>query len=675
MLRNLLLLITILFFHNSYSQSDTIPIIDSTFQIENVQVIGIRPTKNEPITLTTLKVDSLNYVPASDPFFLINRYTPNILSQSDNGSTHGYSYIKIRGLDQTRINFTLNGIPLNEMEDQGIYFSNMPNFINNIDQIQIQRGIGTSKYGTTSFAGSVNMETKSPLSKELKFGLGGGSYGTIFGNFGYSSGLLRNKFAFSSNISYLESNGFRYHSGTDGLNYFGQFAYFGKKNIIKVYEFTGVSRNGMSWLAPSDSILNFDIRKNLNSEEERDKFNQNLGVINWINYGIENLKFNSSVYINNINGEYTSYLDEDEHLDTLGRFGLNSYQAGLMSNIVYEKNSISINSGINYNYYQRRHTLSDNLYPDDLFYTNRGYKQDFITFIKFNKSFKDLNLFVDLQYRYVNFNYDKKMSHGWHFINPKIGVKYNKKDWNIYTSIAMTGREVTRTDLLNGYDNVDVINKTTLTSFEDTFNVNFKPERCYDLEVGGFFTKKGFTFSGNVYVMYFNNERISTGDINYIGLLLKSPTEKSIRTGLEMDMNYKYKGFSVATNLSVSKNKIYKWSDKNGNNYLNVSPFGSPRFTMNNTIEYSHKYFYVNLNGMFVSKMYLDNTQNEKFATPSYYLLNSNVGVKFKSLCISMIVNNIINTKYYLPGGLYMNRPAFYPGALRNYLINVQVTL
>jgi iron complex outermembrane receptor protein len=315
------------------------------------------------------------------------------------------------------------------------------------------------------------------------------------------------------------------------------------------------------------------------------------------------------------------------------------------------------------------------LYPDDLFYTNKGYKQDFITFVKFNKSFKDLNLFVDLQYRYVNFNYDKKMSHGWHFFNPKVGLKYSKKDWNIYTSIAMTGREVTRTDLLNGYDNVDVINKTTLTSFEDTFNVNFKPERCYDLEVGGFFTKKGFTFSGNVYVMYFNNERISTGDINYIGLLLKSPTEKSIRTGLEIDMNYKYKGFSVATNLSVSKNKIYKWSDKNGNNYLNVSPFGSPRFTMNNTIEYSHKYFFINLNSMFISKMYLDNTQNNKLTTPSYYLLNSITGVKFKSLCISLTINNIVNTKYYLPGGLYMNMPAFYPGALRNYLINVQVTL
>lgn len=663
MLRNILILVLTLFFYKSYSNDTT----NITQEIESVQVIGIRPLKKEPISLTTLKVDSLDYIKSSDPFFLINRYTPNVLSQSDNGNSYGYSYIKIRGLDQTRINFTLNGIPLNEMEDQGIYFSNMPGFLNNIDQVQIQRGIGTSKYGTTSFAGSINMETKSPLVSELKFGLGGGSYNTIFGNLGYSSGLLKRKFAWSSNLSYLESGGFRKHSGTNGLNYFGQFGFFGKTNIIKVYGFTGMSKNNMAWLAPSDSILKIDIRTNLNGEDEKDKFNQNFGSINWINYSLKSLKFNSSIYINNINGTYTSYIDPI----TLGRFGLNSYQTGLMSNIVYEKGTITVNGGVNYNYYQRKHTLADNLYPKDLFYSNKGYKQDFITFVKLNKSFKDLNLFIDLQYRYVNFNYDKNLSHNWNFINPKIGIKYRKSNWDLYTSIATTSREVTRTDLFNGYDDVEVINKNTLSAFGD----NYKPERCYDFELGGSFNTKGFKFLGNIYIMYFNQERISNGDINYIGLLLKTPIDRSIRTGLEIDVSYTHKGFFIGTNLSVSKNKIYKWVDVNGITYTNTDPFGTPRFTMNNLVQYTHEYFSININGQLMSKMYMDNTKNENLTSPMYYILNSTIGFKYKSLSVNTTVNNIVGSKYFLPGGLYGNRPAYYPGAGRNYSVNLQITL
>ena len=157
------------------SQTETLPLqtdslklltlVDSS-SLPSIEIVGIRSNPTDPVTTTKISMDSIRTTyQGGDPFFTINQWSPNVLTQSDNGSQYGYSYMRIRGFDQTKINFTLNGIPLNEMEDQGIYFSNMPGFLNNISNIQVTRGIGTSQYGTTSIGGSVDMETNSPLRK------------------------------------------------------------------------------------------------------------------------------------------------------------------------------------------------------------------------------------------------------------------------------------------------------------------------------------------------------------------------------------------------------------------------------------------------------------------------------------------------------------------------------
>jgi iron complex outermembrane receptor protein len=652
----------------SYSQDST-----KTFLLDSIQVVGIKPQKKEPVTLTTLKIDSVsNTINGNDPFFVMNRWSPSILSQSDGGLPIGYSYMRMRGLDQTRINFTLNGIPLNEMEDQGIYFSNMPDFISNISEIQVQRGIGTSKYGTTSFAGSVNLESKSLLKKETTAEVGIGSFDTYRTSFGFTTPLIKDKLAFSSRISYLKSNGFRDNSGTEGFTYFGQVGYFGKNNIIKAWGFTGGSKNQMAWLAPNDSLIETNYKINLNSNREVDKFNQSLASLNWVNFKLKNVKFNSSLYFNNIKGDYTAFLDET----TLGLFALNSYQGGAMTNMVYEKNDFNITGGLNYSYYQRSHSLADNLAPRDLFYLNKGYKQDVIAIFKLNKDFNGLNLFTDLQYRWVNFNYDKQLDWTWNFFNPKFGAKYIGKNWTTYLSVAATGREVTRTDLLRGYDNVNVLSNSSVEAFGDTFRVNSLPETCYNSEIGGTYTFKGLSLSGNVYVMLFNNERIATGEINYIGLSLRNPVSESIRYGFEFDGSYRFKGFLVATNLSVAKSRIEFWKNgETGDIYQNVEAFGSPRLIMNNHLQYKWKYILLGLNGQYVSSMFLDNTQNNRLTTPSYYIVGAQVGGIWKSFSLTINVNNITNQKYFLPGGVSGGRPAYYVGALTNFFVNLKFTI
>lgn len=640
--------------------------------LSEVQVVGIKPTKLEPITISTLIIDSItNFYKGDDPFFIINRYTPNVFSQSDNGSNYGYSYIRLRGLDQTRINFTLNGIPLNEMEDQGIYFSNMPDFLSNIGKIEIQRGIGSSKYGNTSFAGSVNMTSKSILNKEISGEIGVGSFNTLRQNIRYSSGLLKNKFAFSSSLSYLKSDGFRDNSSTEGFTYFGEFGYFGKKNIVKLWGFSGRSKNDMAWLATTKEQINEDYKYNLNSEEEVDQFNQNLVSLNWINFKHKNITTNSSLYFNNINGFYTSFLDSSQ----LGLFSLNSYQGGAMSNVVYEKNNFNLNLGINFNIYARSHTLADNLYPSVHFYKNWGYKKDFITYFKLNRNFNGLNLFLDLQYRWVNFNYNNELSYNWNFINPKFGAKYESKSWSTYISLASTGREVTRTDLLRGYDNIDEIKNNRLIAFSDTFQVNSNPERCYNIEIGGSFYTKTFKISANFFGMSFTDERIPTGIINYIGLTIKNPVEESSRIGLEIESQVNFKGFTIGNNLSVMRSRIKFWT--NGNDtYQNVASANTPVFLMTNYLQYKWKKTFINLNGYFVSSMFLDNTQNNLLTTPSYYILNTSLGTEYKIFALSINFNNITNQKFYLPGGVSPdNQPTYYVGALSNIFVKIRVSL
>lgn len=675
-MKKVLFLLTLIVFQLSFSQDSL------SITLDDIQVIGIKPIKREPITLTKIGVDSIRMTfNGNDPFFVINRLSPGIYSQSDAGIPLGYSYIRMRGLDQTRINFTLNGIPLNEMEDQGIYFSNIPDFMSNIGEIQVQRGIGTSKYGTTSFAGSVNLETKSLLKEEGSVEVGMGSFNTFKVSGGYTSGL-KGKFAYSSRMSYLRSDGFRENSGTEGFTYFGQGAYYGDKNILKIYGFSGVSKNQMSWFAPTDSMIKQNYRVNINQPDEVDRFNQNLVSINWINYSKQKLKFNSSLYFNNVNGWYSVYFDEN----FMGRFALNSYQSGAMSNIVYENDGLVLNTGLNYNYYQRSHTMSDNSNTQDLFYKNIGYKQDVIAFLKMvSRDFNGFSLFGDLQYRYVTFNYDGQLFYDWTFFNPKFGGKYIGENFTIHTMFGKTSREVTRSDILYGYDDVIVVDNSTIIDpiSGNKYTVNSNPEDCYNFEFGSTFSSNRFNLSTNIYYMYFENERILSGEINYIGLPIRQRVNSSFRTGLELEMDYSIKGFFIGTNLSTSRNRIKRWVDPyTDQRYFDVTSAFSPNFIMNNFINYKIKWLTFGINGQFMSEMYLDNTQNVDFKTPSYYLFGCMLGFEDKNFSVSLNVNNLLNTKHYLPGGVenYDNmfgvshglRPTFFVGALRNAFINMK---
>ena len=405
-------------------------ISQDSIKLKDVQVIGIKQDSHEPATNTTINSSTISILnQQKDPFILLSQTSPSIYSQSDNGSGNGYCYMRLRGLDQTRINYNLNGIPLNEMEDQGLYFSNMPGFSNYLSSINVQRGIGTSKYGSTSVAGSINMETIDMSTKIFDKNLMlfndvpvFNSQNNTFYNGMYSSGLSRSGLSFQLGGTYLINQGFKELSGNDGGSVFYGIGISRKKNIYRIYGFNGMAHNQLAFYGVPMSVIDSNYKTNLNLISDKDTFNQIFIATNWINQSLSNIKFNTSVYFINVNGHY----------NTGGiLFGVNSHQYGVMSNMIYRNQDNILNIGLNSNLYNRSHFGSDSsgYYPviitNNSLYTNTGYKEDVVFYCKYTRIIGDFNLFLDLQVRDVWFKAksgsNTYLGSNWLFFNPKRG--------------------------------------------------------------------------------------------------------------------------------------------------------------------------------------------------------------------------------------------------------------
>lgn len=663
-MRNLFLFCLVGFAVCAYSQQ-----FDSIQYLQSVEVIGIQPV--ESVSQIKVQTDSV-YYSGNDPFVTIRNVSPSVQVQSDNGTNYGYSYIRIRGIDQTRINFTLNGIPLNEMEDQGIYFSNMPDFLASMQSVQIDNG-ASIKFGTASIGGSVDLSPQTSLTRNLNISVGVGSFNTVRGCVKAASGLQSNGIAASTSISYLGTNGFRNNSNSAGLTMFNQIGYYGKSNLIKVFHFSGIVNNQMSWMPLSDSLLKVDYRMNGNTVEESDKFNQHFVTANWVNYSYSKLTFNSSVYFNNINGKYTSWLDTS----TLGLFGLQSHHVGIISNVVYNLNPFNrFYFGLNVNDYQRNHTLADNAMPLELWYTNTGYKNDYSANFRWSSVWHKLNFNAGVQFRNAQFNYDKQLRLNWNFVNWKIVSKYVVSDsLTVYASYCKVGREPIRTDLLNGYDAIELLGSTIATAFGDTFAINSVPEHVHDIELGFTVRKKYYEFNLNSFYMQFHNERIGYGEINYIGLPLRTTVDNSKRFGLECVFTYRKQHLILNVQATLLRTSIRTYTDGMGIVRTNVSAFASPLFSGRCEVGYNSKYFKWTIDGLFVDKMYLDNTENELLQVNAYGLLGSTVTLTKGIYSIDVRINNILNSRYYLPGGASNYTGLYYPGALRNLFVGVHINL
>lgn len=650
----IIILCTLLVFKNTSAQTDKIePIkftlealtIDTTIQIESVTIEAFRADKKTPITFKNISKNIIDLESYGQEPAVIIGMTPNVNTTSDAGNYIGYSYFRLRGIDQTRINFTLDGIPLNESEDQGVYFNNYPDFFNSINSVQIQRGVGTSSNGVASYAGSLNFQSPdltSPFNFEAGIDYGSFNSFRIYSEF--NSGLIKDK-ALYLRLSNIGTDGYKYHSNNQSSSAFLSTGIYKTKYKLKFTGFIGNQKNQMAWIGVPLSQIESDPKTNGNTKDERDDFTQALTSLQYTYIINSKINVNVTGFYNFLNGNYdfdlNNFLGADIGVGMLN-YHLTHNFGGIIANTnIYLKN-IKISTGLQINRFNRRHIGSERGVGE--LYVNNGYKNDFNIFAKIAYTLNKFTLFGDIQYRYTDFDYVgdvafTKMS--WQFINPTIGIDYSiNKNLNIYYSFGSSGREPTRNDIFGGEDNL------TADSLGHPILNIVDPEYVYDNELGIRFKNKNWHLGYNIYYMQFKNEIVLNGAYGPNSLPLHSNVFMSFRSGMELDFGIEYKKFYYSNTIGASINRIFESG-------VEFQPVLSPNFIMNQTLGYMNKHWNGGLRMKYQSKSFID--LDNVNTTPSFYSLDMFVGYDTGNIFIGININNFTNQRIITSGytGIY----------------------
>ena len=626
-------------------------------ELERVLVVGVRADKKTPITQKTIGDSSVQEIYQGQEVPMLLSNLPSIYANSDGGHGLGYTYFSLRGANQARINMTLNGVPLNEPEDHGVYTSNYPSFITSIQSIQIQRGVGTSSNGAASFIGSINFQSKSGLKEGTELQLGGGSYNTQRFNYSKSSGLDKNNMAYFVNVGGVKSDGFRENSGNFGGSVFASGGYYGDKRVTKVVLLSGFSRNEMAWDGTEESILKTNYRYNPRGNDKEDLFSQTHLQVHNINMFNKRTKLISTVFYNFLSGYYYVYSMKD--LPTLGYFAKekqNSNWLGYVGQLDYKVNNTNLAVGVSVNTYKRNHKGTEFYDPTTSFnYKNSGTKNEISGFVK--ASFGDeIRFYLDMQGRYVDFKYKGDVpldKQSWFFFNPKAGLKYFiDKNFDFYYNIGISHREPTRSVLFNGGFYLTTLNKV-------------KAEEVIDFEIGTNYKDDKVRLQSNLFYMTFSNEIIPAGPLGANSLPTMINVDKSSRYGFEFDIDYAISSkFMYSANTTISRSQF-------GDNKR--EQLFSPRFLLNQSLTYSVNKFSVNINQSYASRSYID-ISNENFVD-GFTTFGANVSYEYKNYKLTLQGNNLTNERYYRNGYAVNGVRYLFPNALANYYVTLRVKL
>jgi iron complex outermembrane receptor protein len=439
-------------------------------RLERVMISAVRAAGLAPISQKTMtSADIRPRYFGQDVPLVLQGAAPSLTSYAETGNYWGYSYIRLRGIDQSRINLTLDGIPLNDPEDQVLYFADFPDLTNSLASVQVQRGVGTSSNGTAAFAGSINLETL-PLAGAERGGsiqVTGGSFGSRRASLSYQSGLLPSRLAWYVRASDLRTAGYRYHSGVDGRSVFMSAGYFGDRDIVKVTATTGTMRDTMAYVAVAKADLDTNRRINPLTPQERDGFSERLAALSYTRLLGPTSSLSTTLYRISSAGDY------DVLIDSLDNFNLRFVWYGLTSDWTVRGDAWQLDIGLNANTYARDHSAYQRPDLTQPLYLNTGHKQDAAGFAKLAYSIGAATLFGDVQARRARFRYTPDansnidgQSVDWTFVNPKGGVSYALSSALALTaSYGRNSREPARSDLLGGADNLDGTNAAQVGSF------------------------------------------------------------------------------------------------------------------------------------------------------------------------------------------------------------------
>ena len=680
-----------------------------TQNLEEVIVSSVRAKENLPIAFNNISKDELSKRNLGQDIPILLNFLPNVVTTSDAGAGIGYTGIRIRGINSQSTNVTINGIPYNDAESLGTFWVDLPDFSSSVENLQVQRGIGTSVNGSSAFGASINILTDKIAEKSFfESSNTVGSFNTIKNNFKFSTGLLNNAFEFSGRLSKIDSDGYIDRASSNLKSYFLQLSYKKNKTLLKFLNFGGheityQAWNGIDLLTLENnrtynpSGLYFDLDGNEKfHENEVDNYKQDHFQFHWTQSISNNLTSSLALNLTNGRGFYEQY-NENGNEDYITRKWLDNQFFVFNYNLNYTTTNNNLTFGSTYSEYDGDHfgeTIwaqnSGNIQFTDLFYNGNGLKKDFSNFIKTVYQLSDgLSIYADFQIRKIDYvtsgntsNVDElAVDKSYSFFNPKAGFNYNFNNENkAYFSVSRAYREPTRSDFEN--------------------NLDIQPEELIDYELGWQFNNKKLIFSTNFYFMNYKNQLVLTGALDDVGTPVRENSGKSFRKGLEFESVYSLnKKFVFSGNLSLSKNKNIDYISNFDGQVINLGDTDisfSPELISSLNVSYTPKQnLNINLLYKYVGEQFLSNTESSVSKLDSYMTTDINIIYKFESpkyfseVIITAMINNIFNKKYVANGYYYtyddtwsvpgavttIEGTGYYPQAIRNFLFGVVLRL
>lgn len=654
-----------------------IELAPSAQALERVTVTALRADGNAPISERTVRQEEIERRYAGQEVPLVLQSAPSMTAYAETGTYWGYSYMRLRGIDQSRINLTLDGIPLNDPEDEVLYFADFPDLANSIRSAQIQRGVGTSAWGTSAFAGSINFESIpiAAAGQGAELQLEGGSFGAKRGSLEYQTGL-HGRFAAYGRVSLLQENGYRYHSGVLGRSAFFSAGYFGDRDIVKLTATAGLLHDTLSYLAVAESDLKQDRRINPLRPNELDRFGEQLVGLTYTRLLGPSSSLSTTAYRISSKGNYDVFFDPD-----MANFHLDFAWYGASTAWTWTRGPLQANLGANANSYARDHYMF--MRPDltNALYRNTGRKRDASAFAKVAYALGDgaLTLFGDVQGRWAEWEYVPDVNADipggridWRFLNPKVGATWRiSAPVSAYVSYGVNGREPARSDMLAGFDNLDTSNVAFVGGFD-----RVRPEHVRDLEAGVAARLGAVDLHADAFDMEMRNEILPIGQLSYIGTPLRKNVRTSARRGAELDAEWHASSrLTLGGNAAYNRSRIAEYTDDgSGATFRDVPPLLTPTVLLNHRTDVAlTRALRLSVDGRYQGRSYLDNTGNSQFVLPSSYLLDATVGWRVGRHELAVHVNNVTDAHAYGSGYDDGSTSYYYVVPPRNVLVTARV--
>lgn len=675
-----------------------------TVELDDVIVYSTRANEKTPTTYSTVNREKISERNLGQDLPILLNFTPSLITTSDAGAGVGYTGLRIRGSDATRINVTINGIPLNDSESHGVFWVNTPDLSSSLSSIQIQRGVGTSSNGAGAFGATVNLQTNS-VSPEPFFQTDNafGSFNTWKSNVTYNTGLINDVFNFEARLSKISSDGFIDRSSSDLKSYYLSGGRFGEKTMIKAVIFGGQEITQQAWYGTPEAKLSgnaddiqrlIDFGGEYSTQAQLDNLRNSGRSFNYYLYDneIDNYRqdhyqlhvghtlsdyFNLTTAVHYTRGR--GYFEQFKGDDDLADYGLADVVVGTETvtssdlivrrwldndfygftySLNYNKENLNATLGGGWNKYDGDHfgeiiwaQFAGDVDIRDRYYDGNGVKTDFNSYLKLNYQLNDkLNLFGDAQVRTINYEtlgvdndlnpYD--VDTDFTFFNPKVGLTYQlNNSTSAYASFAIGNREPVRSDFIDA-------------------NPGTEPEHetLQDLEIGVRSNNSNFSYEANFYYMNYQNQLVVTGAINDVGAPIRVNVPDSYRMGIELAGAYKLTENLVwSANLTLSRNRISEFNEivfaSFGEiNHKDTDISFSPNVISASDISYSPvDGLTLQLLTKYVGQQFLDNTSNDDRAIDAYLTNDIRIAYDFsfgelKNVGINLLVNNVLNEEY-----------------------------